>query len=106
MTRVMCPWCTTACSCPRAHCPAIYQEPSNVTVFMVKEGPGLQLSQSVKGHMAAIEQHMRLVPFDVDVKGACAAAARQVEDMRHAGKGAVHRSGGQARATDAKVASE
>ncbi|KAK3165757.1 hypothetical protein QOZ80_1AG0037290 [Eleusine coracana subsp. coracana] len=48
--------------------PAFYQEPRNVTVFVVNaKGPGLRLSPSVRGQMAAAER-LRSVPFDVDVE--------------------------------------
>jgi hypothetical protein len=45
-----------------------YQEPGNVTVFVATvKGPGLRLSQSVRGQMAAAER-LRSVPFDVEVE--------------------------------------
>jgi hypothetical protein len=48
--------------------PAFYQEPRNVTVFVLSvKGPGLRLSQSVRGQMAAAER-LRSVPFDVEVE--------------------------------------
>lgn len=48
--------------------PALYQEPRNVTAFVVNaKGPGLRLSPSVRGQMAAAER-LRSVPFDVDVE--------------------------------------
>ncbi|GJN17388.1 hypothetical protein PR202_gb04450 [Eleusine coracana subsp. coracana] len=48
--------------------PALYQEPRNVTVFVVNaKGPGLRLSPSVGGQMAAAER-LRSVPLDVDVE--------------------------------------
>jgi hypothetical protein len=58
-----------------------YQEPGNVTVFVATvKGPGLRLSQSVRGQMAAAER-LRSVPFDVG----------------RASQGALHRGGRQAR---------
>ncbi|RLN22162.1 protein YLS9 isoform X1 [Panicum miliaceum] len=49
-------------------CPALYQGPRNVTVFVAKaKGSGIRFSQGVRGQMAAAER-LRSVPFDVDVE--------------------------------------